>query len=218
MTAIGVDDLRAYTRRVLARDNPEDRDRRRHRRRHRRAAARQHVRRTAGQGRPHAGGERRAAGHGPPHRRRARRAAGRDHLRRTRHRPQRSGLHGRLYRQPHPRRRLVLVAALWRSAREARPGLWRVHQPGVARAFRAPARRHRHPRRRHRRDAEDHRGRIPAAWPTDGPTEDEVDKTKTYLKGSFALGLDTSSKIAAQLVQMQTRRSRHRLYRAAARD
>jgi zinc protease len=39
---------------------------------------------------------------------------------------------------------------------------------------------------------------------TEGPTEDELNKTKTYLKGSFPLGLDTSSKIAAQLVQMQT--------------
>jgi zinc protease len=37
----------------------------------------------------------------------------------------------------------------------------------------------------------------------EGPTADELAKTKTYLKGSFALGLDTSSKIAAQLVQMQ---------------
>jgi zinc protease len=37
----------------------------------------------------------------------------------------------------------------------------------------------------------------------EGPTEDELSKAKTYLKGSFALGLDTSSKIASQLVQMQ---------------
>jgi zinc protease len=37
----------------------------------------------------------------------------------------------------------------------------------------------------------------------EGPTEDELAKAKTYLKGSFALGLDTSSKIASQLVQMQ---------------
>ena len=37
----------------------------------------------------------------------------------------------------------------------------------------------------------------------DGPTEDELSKAKTYLKGSFALNLDTSSKIASQLVQMQ---------------
>jgi zinc protease len=38
---------------------------------------------------------------------------------------------------------------------------------------------------------------------TDGPTQEELEKAKTYLKGSFALGLDTSTKIASQLVQMQ---------------
>lgn len=37
----------------------------------------------------------------------------------------------------------------------------------------------------------------------EGPTHDELEKAKTYLKGSFALGLDTSTKIASQLVQMQ---------------
>ena len=37
----------------------------------------------------------------------------------------------------------------------------------------------------------------------EGPTEEELAKAKTYLKGSFALGLDTSTKIASQLVQMQ---------------
>jgi zinc protease len=37
----------------------------------------------------------------------------------------------------------------------------------------------------------------------DGPTEDELAKAKSYLKASFALNLDTSSKIAAQLVQQQ---------------
>jgi zinc protease len=37
----------------------------------------------------------------------------------------------------------------------------------------------------------------------EGPTEEELAKAKTYLKGSFALNLDTSSKIASQLVQMQ---------------
>ena len=36
-----------------------------------------------------------------------------------------------------------------------------------------------------------------------GLAEDELSKAKTYLKGSFALNLDTSSKIASQLVQMQ---------------
>jgi zinc protease len=37
----------------------------------------------------------------------------------------------------------------------------------------------------------------------EGPTEEEFNKAKTFLKGSFALGLDTSSKIANQLVNMQ---------------
>jgi len=37
----------------------------------------------------------------------------------------------------------------------------------------------------------------------EGPTQEELDKAKTYLKGSFALGLDTSTKIANQLVSMQ---------------
>src|SRR5204862_6180221 len=37
----------------------------------------------------------------------------------------------------------------------------------------------------------------------DGPTEDELDKAKTFLKGSYALAFDTSSKIAGQLLQIQ---------------
>jgi zinc protease len=37
----------------------------------------------------------------------------------------------------------------------------------------------------------------------EGPSEEEFIKAKTYLKGSFALGLDTSNRIAGQLVQMQ---------------
>jgi zinc protease len=37
----------------------------------------------------------------------------------------------------------------------------------------------------------------------DGPTADELDKAKAYLNGSFALNLDTSSKIASLLVQLQ---------------
>jgi zinc protease len=36
-----------------------------------------------------------------------------------------------------------------------------------------------------------------------GPTEDELVKAKSFLKGSFALRFDTSTKIAAQLVQIQ---------------
>jgi zinc protease len=37
-----------------------------------------------------------------------------------------------------------------------------------------------------------------------GPTADELAAAKSFLKGAYALGLDTSSKIAAQLVQVQT--------------
>jgi len=37
----------------------------------------------------------------------------------------------------------------------------------------------------------------------EGPTEEELTKAKTYLKGSYVLGLDTSPRIASQLVQIQ---------------
>ena len=37
----------------------------------------------------------------------------------------------------------------------------------------------------------------------EGPTEDDLAKAKAYLKGSYALNLDTSTKIASQLVQIQ---------------
>jgi zinc protease len=36
-----------------------------------------------------------------------------------------------------------------------------------------------------------------------GPTDDELQQTKSYLKGSYALGFDTSAKITGQLVQIQ---------------
>ncbi len=36
-----------------------------------------------------------------------------------------------------------------------------------------------------------------------GPTADELAAAKDYIKGSYALSLDTSSKIAAQLTQIQ---------------
>jgi zinc protease len=37
----------------------------------------------------------------------------------------------------------------------------------------------------------------------EGPTEEELAKAKSFLKGSFALRFDTSTKIAGQLLQMQ---------------
>jgi zinc protease len=44
---------------------------------------------------------------------------------------------------------------------------------------------------------------VSRAMSAGGPTDEEIDKAKTYLKGAFALNLDTSSNIAAQLVQIQ---------------
>jgi len=37
----------------------------------------------------------------------------------------------------------------------------------------------------------------------EGPTQEELDKAKAYLKGSYAIAFDTSSKIAGQIVQIQ---------------
>jgi zinc protease len=37
----------------------------------------------------------------------------------------------------------------------------------------------------------------------EGPTQEELDKAKAYLKGSYALAFDTSGKIAGQIVQIQ---------------
>jgi len=37
----------------------------------------------------------------------------------------------------------------------------------------------------------------------EGPTADELEKAKAFLKGSYALSFDTSAKIAGQLVQIQ---------------
>jgi zinc protease len=61
--------------------------------------------------------------------------------------------------------------------------------------------RHGHPRG-HNRGTPKWWDRIPR-MATEGPSDEELAKAKAYLKGSFALNLDTSSKIASQLVQMQ---------------
>ena len=37
----------------------------------------------------------------------------------------------------------------------------------------------------------------------EGPTQEEFDKAKAYLKGSYAIAFDTSAKIAGQLLQIQ---------------
>lgn len=43
-----------------------------------------------------------------------------------------------------------------------------------------------------------------ASLATEGPTEEELDKAKKYLIGSYALRFDTSTKIANQLLHLQT--------------
>ena len=150
---ITADDMRDYARRVLARDTSQARRRRRHRRRDRRPACRSDLREAAGQGAAQAGPRYdQDSGTGRPDRGRSERAAGGGDVRRPGHCPQRSRLHGGLHRQPHPRRRLVLVAPLSRGARDARPRLRRQHQPDVVRARRRAGRRHRDTRRCHRGD------------------------------------------------------------------
>ncbi len=48
-----------------------------------------------------------------------------------------------------------------------------------------------------------------------GPTQQELDEAKSYLKGSQMLALDTSSKLAAALLQYQLDRTPDRLHRKA---
>ena len=42
-----------------------------------------------------------------------------------------------------------------------------------------------------------------AAWPSDGPTEDELAKAKAYLKGSYALASTPRPRSPSQLLQIQ---------------
>ena len=65
----------------------------------------------------------------------ARRAADQHRVRRPRHHAQRSGLHGGLCGQPHSRRRRIDGTALQGSAREARPRLFGVGIAAVDAAF-----------------------------------------------------------------------------------
>ena len=51
----------------------------------------------------------------------------------------------------------------------------------------------------------------------DGPTQQELDEAKSYLKGSQMLALDTSSKLASALLQYQLDKLADRLHREAQR-
>ena len=181
----------------------DDLDRRRHRRQDRRRADRPRLRRPAEERRPQAGRRNRAARYGPPDRDQSRRAAGGGQLRRAGPCPPRSGFHGRLPRQSHLGRRHLLVAALPGSARKARARLRRLRQHGLVPARRRRARRHRHPRRPHRPMRWPSSRPRPSAWPRMDRPPTNWRRAKSYLKGAYALSLDTSPKIAAQLTQIQ---------------
>ena len=152
----------------------------------------------------------------PPHRHQSRRAAGGGDLRRPGHRAQRSRFHGRLYRQPHPRRRQLHLAALPGGAREARAGLRRLRQSGLVPPRRGGDRRHRHPRRPHRRRAGDHRSARSSAWPRKARRAEELAAAKSYLKGAYALDARHLGQDRRPAHPDPARRSRHRLYRSAA--
>ena len=144
----------------------------------------------------------------------ARRAADRDHVRRPRREAQRSEFHGGLCRQPHPRRRRIVLAALSRSAREARAGLFGVRSAALDGAFGGVHRQHRHPRRSCRRDHRCDREGV-RRIAEEGPTQKELDEAKSYLKGSQMLALDTSSKLAQAMLQYQRTSCRSTISRSA---
>ena len=58
-------------------------------------------------------------------------------------------------------------------------------------------------RRPHRRRAQDRSSRRSSAWPSRARRAAELAAAKSYLKGAYALALDTSTKIAAQLNEIQ---------------
>src|SRR5262249_3361427 len=177
---------------------PQDRRRRRHRRRDRREAHRSRFRRAAGESRPHAGRAGGSARAGAPCRRSARRAAGGGGVRRGGDCRHRSGLLGRVTRQQ-PRRRWcdlevrekrgvaygISASLIWLNRAALLLGHTATRADATGQTI----------------EIVEHEIRRLAE---EGPTEDELTKAKTYLKGSFALGLDTSNRIASQLVQIQT--------------
>jgi hypothetical protein len=190
---ITIDDLKP-TRTGCWRAQSESRRRRRHRRRETQAAARPRVRRAAGEA--GADADRAVAPQGLGRRIVVKLDVPQAvvDVRRPRHRPQGSRFHDRLYRQPHSRRRLVFLAALSGGARKARLAysvsdslVWLDHAlflGGTA------TRADRTGETLDLIEKEIHR------LAESGPTADELAKAKAYLNSSFALNLDTSSKIA----------------------
>ena len=93
-----------------------------------------------------------------------------------------------------------------RGAREARVlPIRNPLQPVLDGARPYPERGHRDPApARAAETLDDHRSRRrTGALAAEGPTQEELDKAKAYLKGSYALNFDTSGKIAGQILQIQ---------------
>ncbi len=105
--------------------------------------------------------------------------------------------------QPHSGRRQLHLAALPGSAREARSGLRRVRTSGLAAGHRGGDRRHRHraptaPATRSRSSSS-----RSSAWPSRARRRPNWRRPSPISKGAYALTLDTSTKIAAQLNEVQ---------------
>ena len=174
---ITIDDLRSYTRHVLARDASQDRYRRRYRCCHRpeHCSTVPSARYPQVPSSPETASA--CAGTWPAHGHPARCSAGRCCASAA---PgsgtQRSGFHGRLYRQSYPRRRLVLLAALSGGAREARARLRRVRQPDLAQscclAVRYAPRRAPTPPAKASRSS----SRRSGDWREEGPSEEELEQ------------------------------------------
>ena len=194
-----------HARRDFRARQPEDRRRRRDRRGDARRPSRRRLRPAARKGRSRAGRARALF------RRRARAMSStidvpQSTIRfgRQGHRPQGPGFHRGDGRQSYPRRRHLLGAPVSRGAREARPrlfGLFAARRPTITPPCCPAAPRPRTSAPPNRWRSSKARSRASANI---GPTEDELDKAKKYLIGSYALRFDTSTKIASQLVHLQT--------------
>ena len=215
---ITIDDRESlYAPRAGARQS-QDRHGRRHRCRDGKDHARPRVRRAAGEGGARPGRQARvAAGSRPPHRRQSRRAAGGDRVRRRRHRAARIPDFMAAYIVNHILGGGTFSSRLYQEVREKRGLAYSVYDSLLwldHTALFLGSTATRDDRTGETLDLiqkEIHR------LAEDGPTADELAKAKAYLNSSFALNLDTSSKIARSGA-VAARRSRHRLHRAAAGD
>ena len=199
---ITVTDLRDYVGRVLAKDTLRiavvgDVDRR-----YARQVARSHLRPPAGEIQPDAGSRRRGREAAATRVHSARRTADCRDVRRPGHPPPRPELHGRLCRQPHPRRR-HLSSRLYREVREKRGLAYSVYESLLWMEHSALFIGHTGTRADRAGETVEAINEEVRRMAEDGPTQKELDEAKSYLKGSQMLALDTSSKLASAMLQYQ---------------